>query len=123
MAFMDKFKDIAGQGLNIAKDLGEKGLDKAKDLKDIGAAKAKILMDQSKIKDVYTEIGKMVVEAGGMIPEAGIAAQLQRIQELEGDIAAQNTIIRNLENNGDEAKIDFEEVVENTEAPAEEKAE
>ena len=68
MAFFDKVKDAADKGLSKAKDLGE-----------LGAAKAKIAVIESKIKDVYEEIGKTVFEAGGVVPEGGIAELMEKI--------------------------------------------
>ena len=77
MAFFDKVKEA-----------GSKAVDKAKDLGELGAAKAKIAVAESKIKGVYEEIGKAVVEAGGVIPEGGIAELLAKFQGFQDEIAA-----------------------------------
>ena len=77
MAFLDKVKDIA-----------DKGLDKAKDLGETASAKAKIAVVEAKMKDVYEEIGKAVVEAGGQIPEGGIAELLDKFKGFQDEVDA-----------------------------------
>jgi len=82
MGLFDKVKEVAASAV-----------DKAKDLAEDGQAKVKILTLETKIKDVYTEIGKAVVEAGGVLPEGGIAEFLEKINGFKAEIEAQKKLL------------------------------
>ena len=82
MAFFDKVKAAAATAV-----------DKAKDLAEDGQAKVKILQLETKIKEVYGEIGKAVYEAGGVIPEAGIAEFIEKIKGFQAEIDAQKKLL------------------------------
>ncbi len=92
MGFFDKVKEVASATV-----------DKAKDLAEDGQAKVKIIGLEAKIKDVYTEIGKAVVEAGGVIPEAGIAEFLEKINGFKAEIDAQKKLLENAPKAAEEA--------------------
>lgn len=84
MAFFDKVKAVASTAATKAKDLAEDG-----------QARVKILSLEGKIKEVYTEIGKLVVEAGGVLPEGGIAELLEKINGFKAEIDVQKALLEN----------------------------
>ncbi len=92
MGFLDKVKEVASAAA-----------DKAKDLAEDGQAKVKIIGLEAKIKDVYTEIGKAIVEAGGVIPEAGIGEFLEKINGFKAEIDAQKKLLENAPKAAEEA--------------------
>ena len=134
MGFFDNLKETAKNLGATIKEGADKAADKAKDIAETTKQKAAISEAERKIKDVYTEMGKNLLEqfpdkAKELFPE-----QIGKIDEFKAAIEKAKAIIASLADKAEEitdavedkvedVKEDVADAVEDAKDAAEDKAE
>ena len=88
MGLFDKVKETLGNAADKAKEAAEIAADKAKDLAETTKQKAKIAEAEKNIKDVYTSMGKALLEQFPELAKEKFPEQIGKIDEFKGVIAA-----------------------------------
>ena len=121
MGLFDKVKETLGNAADKAKEAAEIAADKAKDLAETTKQKAKIAEAEKNIKDVYTSMGKALLEQFPDLAKEKFPEQIGKIDEFKGVIAAAKAVIASLADKpGDKVEPAAAEEVKEA---AEEKAE
>ena len=113
MGFFDKAKEALGQAAEKAKEGAAIAADKAKDFAETTKQKAKIAEAEKNIKDVYTSMGKALLEQFPELAKEKFPEQIGKIDEFKGVIAAAKAAIAALADKvGDKVEAAKEEVKE-----------
>ena len=124
MGLLDKVKDVVGQAAATVKEGAENAADKAKDLAETAKQKGKIAEAERGIKDVYTNIGKLLFEQFPDLAKEKFPEQIGKIAEFKGVIETAKAAIAALQDKAETIKEGIvektEEVVEEVEEKAEE---
>lgn len=130
---MAKFNDIKGAVIDTIGQVAEKTrdfagtvADKAKDVSRIAKLNLEIGSEKETIKKAYTEIGKIYYEAHKDDPDGFFVQLCEEITVSFGNIAAKEAEISEIKARGnisdDDIVVEFEEIVAEAEAPAQEAA-
>ena len=113
-------KDFAGKAADATKDFAEKAADKAKSATRIAKLNIEISQEKENMKKTYLEIGKLYYDTHKDDPDGFFIQLCDEIAAAEKAIAEKEAEIADLKDKEPDVDVEFEEIVEQEEAAAEE---
>ena len=119
-------KDFAGKAADATKDLAGKAADKAKTGGRIAKLSMEVAQEKENLKKTYLEIGKLYYDTHKDNPDGFFIQLCEEVAAAEGVIAEKEAEIAQLKDSfsakASDVEVEFEEVVSEGEAAAEEPA-
>ena len=112
-------KDFAGKAADATKDFAEKAADKAKSATRIAKLNIEISQEKENMKKTYLEIGKLYYDTHKDDPDGFFIQLCDEIAAAEKAIAEKEAEIADLKDKEPDVDVEFEEIVEQDEAAAE----